>query len=71
MKTILFSPSTKRVIWNNGAMTFTTQLSEDFSPEKHIHAAPIDEDSMAEAFTNEEIGDFEERSINLWTDLNN
>jgi hypothetical protein len=66
---ILFSPSTKRVIWYDGNQSITAQLTDDYEWGKAIHFAPIGVDDMSELFTNEGINDWEKRSIELWKEL--
>ena len=69
--TVLYSPSTKRVIapLNMGTIA-TFQLNEQWEATDIVHAAPVDLDTMAESFTNEEIADWMECEISEhWREL--
>lgn len=69
---VLYSPSVRRVISPiDAGMTGTIQLDEKFQAINLVHAAPIDSQTMADSFTNKEIGDWEIKEIDDWTDLAN
>ncbi len=68
---VLFSKSTKRVIWHNGNSAVTAQLTDNLQFDNYIHDAPIGIWDMANAFTNLSIKDWIECDITLWTDLQN
>ena len=71
MTDIMFSPSTMRVCTPFSAgVQATLQLNENFEADgKPLHTAPIDVETLSESFSNENITDWERRSIDSWTDL--
>ena len=71
MATVMYSPSERKVCAQIGpGMCGTLVLNENYEADTDpIHAAPIDVRTLSESFTNEEITDWEEREIELWTDL--
>lgn len=67
---VLFSPSTKRVIWSTGNTCVTGQLDDGFMDHNYIHQAPIGLFEMSRSFTNAQINDWQSRVVNqLWTEL--
>lgn len=58
-----------RVIWHNRNQCHTSQLDQNYELDHFIHSAPISLWDMADAFTNKHIGDYSEREISVWKDL--
>jgi hypothetical protein len=66
---VLYSPSTKRAIWESGGGVAMTSYIRDGSIEGSVHSAQISVTEMSKSFTNKDITDWEHRLINTWHDL--
>lgn len=68
---VLHSPSTNRVIYDtiNGSITVEISKESDIIVANPVHSAPIDMYSMSKSFTNEDVNDWETKTINKWNDL--
>lgn len=67
---VLFSPSTRRVIWGGPNLTVTLKLNESFEATHEIHAAPIGIDAMSESFSNRHVQDWVRAEIeDEWSEL--
>lgn len=66
---VLYSPSEKRVIYNDGLGSITLQLNDNFEVVKNIHEAPIDIETMSKSFSNTGIGFISREIEKYWHEL--